>query len=177
MKQKKFLLGAFIVSFMAMGMSTFAAEPEAQPDESLEARLVESVASTQDVQIAEPVDPTVVTFDESVAMTSDEAAVMPRSIYGYAAKYTDPRTGSFFVNASGNGNSTGHFQITTHDFSGSPTITAAAYRPDGTFAGQITISGNGTKTISFSNAISGNYEIVYTVVGNVSGWISAWISS
>ena len=111
---------------------------------------------------------------ESIVAESTAAA---RSIYGYAAKYTNPLTGSFTVNASGSGNSTGHFQITTHDFPGSPTVNVVLRRPDGTVATQIYITGNGTKTVSFSNAVAGNYTITYTVLGSNGGWISAWVSS
>lgn len=106
-----------------------------------------------------------------------ETTATARSVYGYAAKYTNPMSGSFIVNASGGGNSTGHFQITTHDFSGSPSMNMVLYRPDGSYATQITISGNGTKTVSFSNAMAGDYKIVYSVLGSYGGWISAWVSS
>ncbi|MCI8481692.1 MAG: hypothetical protein HFJ27_00990 [Clostridia bacterium] len=112
---------------------------------------------------------------ESIVAESTAAA---RSVYGYAAKYTDSARGSFVINAPGSGNSTGYFQITTHDFSGSPVINAVLYRPDGTYANQIYITGNGTKTVSFSNAIPGNYEVVYGVEGNNNkGWVSGWVSS
>lgn len=115
--------------------------------------------------------------DGTSNLTENSKQVQTRSIYGYAAHDTNPTTGSFIVNAPGSGNSKGTFQVTTHGFTGSPVISASAYRPNGTFAAQIYINGNGTKTASFSNAIAGNYEIFYTVAGDVYGWISAWISS
>lgn len=108
---------------------------------------------------------------------SEDDGIMPLGIGGYSAKYTNPTNGHFYVDASGDGNGRGTFQITTHEFNGSPKITAVLYRPDGSYAAQIYIDGNGTKQVTFSNAVPGNYEIVYAVASNVGGWISAWVSS
>ncbi|MBO5478222.1 MAG: hypothetical protein J6A04_00600 [Clostridia bacterium] len=135
----------------------------AAPEDTVENRVVETI------------DADVTSISEELSEEAPSASA--RSIYGYAAQYTNPLRGSFTVNAPGSGNSTGTFQITTHDFSGSPTINAVLYRPDGSYATQIYISGNGTKTATFSNAVAGTYEIVYAVGGTNAGWISAWVSS
>lgn len=108
---------------------------------------------------------------------SEDDGIMPLGIGGYAAKYTNPTIGYFYVNAPGDGNGSGTFQITTHEFNGSPNINAVLYRPDGSYACEIYIDGNGTKTKGFSNAIPGNYKVVYSVSSNMGGWISAWVSS
>ena len=151
---------------MSSNMSAFAMEPKTEVSDVTEARLVET--STQDTQTGSPVE---------LLESSKDTAVTPQSIYGYAAKYTNPLKGSFTVTSSGSGNSTGSFQITTHDFPSAPTINAVLYRPDGSYAGQIYIDGNGTKSIRFSNAVAGTYTIVYSVLGVDGGWISAWVSS
>ncbi len=108
---------------------------------------------------------------------SEDDGIMPLGIGGYSAKYTNPTIGYFYVDAPGDGNGSGTFQITTHDFSTNPNINTVLYRPDGTCAGQIYITGNGTKQMRFSNAIPGTYKIVYSVSSDVGGWISAWVSS
>ena len=143
---------------IGMGVTAFAAESDA------------TMQSSSEVRSAEVTEP-------ALSTSEDNSNVEPRSIYGYAAKYTNPMSGSFTVNAPGSGNSRGTFQITTHDFPGSPIINAVLYRPDGSYACQIYIDGNGTKKAYFSNAIAGNYRIVYTVEGVNPGWISAWVSS
>lgn len=133
------------------------------------------IATSMPVMAAEPrcVEPT----ESVVVANNDEAGIMPMSIYGYAAKYTNPMSGSFVVNSPGSGNSRGTFQITTHDFPTNPSINAVLYRPDGTCAGQIYVTGNGTKSIRFSNAIPGDYTVIYAVDGTERGWISAWVTS
>lgn len=118
-----------------------------------------------------------VAVPEIVPQANEDAGIMPLGIGGYAAKYTNPVRGSFTVDASGDGNGSGTFQITTHEFNGSPNINTVLYRPDGSCAGEIYINGNGTKTLRFSNAIPGTYKIVYSVSSNMGGWISAWVSS
>lgn len=118
-----------------------------------------------------------VAVPEIVPQANEDDGIMPLGIGGYAAKYTNPEIGSFTVNASGDGNGSGTFQITTHEFNGSPNINTVLYRPDGSCAGEIYINGNGTKTLRFSNAIPGTYKIVYSVSSNMGGWISAWVSS
>lgn len=165
MKKRSFvaLLMAFLM--LASNMSILAATPETSSVKVPQARLVESV--TSDTQA-----------EASIGLeTSDDTTVTPRSIYGYAAKYTNPMEGSFTVSSSGSSSTRGTFQITTHDFPNSPAINAVLYRPDGTYACQIYINGNGTKSVSFSNAMPGTYKIVYGVDGVNGGWISAWVSS
>ena len=130
---------------------------------------------------AEPAQPALAENTSSDVVVAPQAnsdeGIMPLGIGGYAAKYTNPTNGSFTVNANGSGNGSGTFQITTHEFNGSPTINVVLYRPDGSYATQIYINGNGTKKATFSNAIPGTYEIVYGVAGVEGGWISAWVSS
>lgn len=153
-KTKRFL--AFLltlVMFASMNLTVFAAETS-QP------------ALTEDT-----------TAVNVASQANEDDGIMPYGIGGYAAKYTNPTNGSFTVTANGSGNGSGTFQITTHEFNGSPTINVVLYRPDGSYATQIYINGNGTKKATFSNAIPGTYEIVYGVAGVQGGWISAWVSS
>ena len=140
------------------------------------------VTNCMTVVAAEPTQPALaenvdVATPEITPQSNEDDGIMPLGIGGYAAKYTNPMRGSFTVTASGNGNGNGTFQITTHEFSTSPTITAVLYRPDGSYAAQIYIDGNGTKQANFSNAVPGTYEVVYAVAGSYGGWISAWVSS
>lgn len=130
---------------------------------------------------AEPAQPALAENTSSDVVVAPQAnsdeGIMPLGIGGYAAKYTNPLSGVFYVNASGDGNGSGTFQITTHEFNGSPTVTAVLYRPDGSLATRILITGNGTKKATFSTAVAGTYKIAYSVAGVEGGWISAWVSS
>lgn len=145
---------------VSMGTTAFAAEPTQRQQAVAE--------STVPVDVAVP---------EVAPQANDDKGVMPLGIGGYAAKYTNPLSGSFTVDAPGDGNGNGTFQITTHDFPTSPMISAVLYRPDGSLAARILITGNGTKKATFSNAVPGTYKIVYSVAGTNAGWISAWVSS
>lgn len=164
MKKNRFSLVTLLtlIMVMLMSMSVFAAEPTDRQ---------------QPVVAAETTEPLDVEVPEVAPQANDDYGIMPLGIGGYAAKYTNPLTGEFYVDASGDGNGSGTFQITTHDFPTSPTIGIALYRPNGTYAGGMTITGNGTKQMRFSNAVSGTYRVVYTVSGTNGGWISAWVSS
>lgn len=163
MKRKlRFSLVTLLTLVMLMNMSVFAAEPAQR-----QSAVAENTTATVDVAVPEV----------APQANDDEEGIIPLGIGGYAAKYTNPLTGHFYVDAPGDGNGSGTFQITTHDFPTSPTIHAVLYRPDGTYACEIYIDGNGTKTKGFSNAFSGRYEVVYSVSSNVGGWISAWVSS
>ena len=161
-KTRKFLgtLLTIALVFTSMSMTAFAAEPE-QP------AVTENTTVSEDVAIPE-VAPQANDGDEGI---------MPLGIGGYEAKYTNPLSGVFYVNAPGDGNGNGTFQITTHEFNGSPIVTAVLYRPDGTLAARILINGNGTDKKTFSNAVPGKYKIAYSVAGVEGGWISAWVSS
>lgn len=162
MKRKlRYGLVTLLTMVMLMNMSVFAAEP-AQRQQA-----VAEDVTTVDVAVPEV----------APQANSGDEGIMPLGIGGYAAKYTNPTIGYFYVDAPGDGNGSGTFQITTHDFPTSPTINAVLYRPDGTYACEIYIDGNGTKTKGFSNAIPGTYKVVYSVASNVGGWISAWVSS
>ena len=153
-KTKRFLAVLLtLVMFASMNLTVFAAETS-QP------------ALTEDT-----------TAVNVASQANEDDGIMPYGIGGYAAKYTDSMKGSFTVNANGSGNGSGTFQITTHEFSTTPAITAVLYRPDGSYATQIYINGNGTKKATFSNAVPGTYEVVYAVAGTHGGWISAWVSS
>lgn len=134
-------------------------------------------------EVQPPVDvdniSTMVEVAPEIASQTDNQneGIMPLGVGGYAAKYTDPTNGTFTINVTGSGSGSGTFQITTHEFANTPTITAVLYRPDGSYAAQIFINGNGTKTARLSNAVPGTYKVVYAVEGVYGGWISAWVSS
>lgn len=165
MKKRSFVALLMSILMLASNMSVLAATPETSSVKVPEARLVESVTS-------------VIQADAPIGLeTPDNTTVTPRSIYGYAAKYTNPMYGSFTITTSGSSGSSGTLQITTHDFSGSPTVNISLYRPDGTYATGLSIVGNGTKTARFSNAPAGTYTVYYGVEGTNSGWISGWVSS
>lgn len=150
---------AIAMLFTSMSMTAFAAEEQFP------------VVTDQ----TQAVDASVPEF--ALQANSGNEDIMPLGIGGYAAKYTNSMTGSFTVNASGDGNGSGTFQITTHDFPTSPIIGVALYRPNGTYAGEMVLNGNETKQMRFSNAIPGTYKVIYTVSGTNGGWISAWVSS
>ena len=164
MKKNRFSLVTLLtlIMVMLMNVNVLAAEPTDRQ---------------QPVVAAETTEPLDVEVPEVAPQANDDYGIMPLGIGGYAAKYTNPLTGSFTVDASGDGNGRGTFQITTHDFPTSPTITTVLYRPDGSCAGEMYISGNGTKQMHFSNAMAGTYTVIYSVNSNVGGWISAWVSS
>ncbi len=145
---------------LASNMSVLAATPETSSVKVPKARLVKS--TTLDTQVEVPIQGTTVT---------------PRSIYGYAAKYTNSASGSFTVSTSGSSNSNGTLQIQTHDFTGDSDVIITLYRPDGSYATELSVPANRTKSISFKNAIPGTYTIYYSVEGIHRGWISAWVSS
>lgn len=109
--------------------------------------------------------------------TGSDTVLLPRSIYGYAADYTDYKIGSFSVNAPGSSTTTGHATIKTSDFgSSTQVVLVSIYRPDGTLAkGNVRMTGNQEKVVSFTNAQPGNYNIAYSVDGNYKGWIHCWI--
>lgn len=162
MKKTRRFLATLLTMVMLVSMGTTAFAAEAQPKQPAVAE------STVPVDVAVP---------EVAPQANYDEGIMPLGIGGYAAKYTNPINGSFTVDAPGDGNGSGTFQITTHDFSTSPAITAVLYRPDGSYACQIYITGNGTKQAKFSNAVPGTYTVVYGVASDVRGWISAWVSS
>lgn len=111
---------------------------------------------------------------EEVVTTS---AVAPRSIYGYAAKYTDYFVDTFTVNAPGSSTATGHATIKSSDFSSSSVIIYVnIYRPDGSRAvTNAKLTGNQEKVVSFTNAQPGTYTVSYSVTGTVKGWMHCWI--
>lgn len=114
---------------------------------------------------------------EHMTESGTDSVLLPRSIYGYAADYTDYDAGSFTVNAPGSATSTGHATIKSSDFSSSSVlIYVTIYRPDGTRAvTNAKLTGNQEKVVSFTNAQPGNYKVVYSVDGTVKGWIHCWI--
>lgn len=164
MKKNRFSLVTLLtlIMVMLMNVNVLAAEPTDRQ---------------QPVVAAETTEPLDVEVPEVAPQANDDYGIMPLGIGGYAAKYTDPQRGTFYVDSPGTGNGSGTFQITTHEFPGNPKITAVLYRPDGSYATQIYIDGNGTKKATFSNAVPGTYKVVYGVEGTVCGWISAWVSS
>lgn len=109
--------------------------------------------------------------------TVTTSAAAPRSIYGYAADYTDYEADSFTVNAPGSSTATGHATIKTSDFGSSTQIVyVSIYRPDGTRAvTNAKLTGNQEKVVSFTNAQPGNYTVAYAVNGVYKGWVHCWI--
>lgn len=163
MKKTRRFLATLLTMVMLVSMGTTAFAAEAQPQQPA---VAENTTVAEDVAVP-----------EVAPQANDDEGIMPLGIGGYAAKYTNPTIGYFYVDAPGDGNGSGTFQITTHDFPTSPNINAVLYRPDGSYACQIYIDGNGTKQARFSNAVPGTYKVVYSVSSNVGGWISAWVSS
>lgn len=154
MKRKKFL-STFLVVVLAMSMSlsVFAAEP------------TNSFATEQ--ILAESSE----TTDQAV---SEQSA---RSVYGYAADYTDNEADYFYVNATGSYALAGGVTLKSSDFSSSTQIIYVnVYRPDGTLAiSNVKLTGNEEKKITFTNAKVGNYKVVYNVGGIHKGWIHCWV--
>lgn len=126
------------------------------------------------VAAAEPKDTQQAVVEDVVG---DAASAGTRSIYGYAADYTDNPNGNFTVNAPGSTTSTGHATIKTLDFGSSTIITyVSIYRPDGTLAkSNVKLTGNQEVVVSFTNAQPGNYKVAYAVNGVYTGWIHCWI--
>lgn len=156
MKRKTRKILASVLSMLllfAMSTTAFAAESVSVPAEAT------AVATRQAPEVALP------------------ASVEGRSIYGYAADYTDDDAGRFTVNAPGSATSTGHATIKTSDFSSSSVIIyVSIYRPDGTLAkSNVRLTGNQETVVSFSNAQPGNYTVSYAVTGTVQGWVHCWI--
>lgn len=143
-----------VACIMAMNITVFAAQPTAT-----------NSATTESTAVSAP----------TVALPASVAAT--RSIYGYAADYTDYQSGRFTVNAPGSATSTGHATLKTSDFGSSTQIVGVSiYRPDGTLAkGDIRLTGNQEKVVSFSNAQPGNYTVGYSVNGVYKGWVHCWI--
>jgi hypothetical protein len=148
MAKKRFLAVLLvIVCVLNMSMSVFAAE-----------QTTNAVTDDVNFDVTEPATP----------------EVTPRSIYGYAAKYTSPSTGSFTVDAPGSGNVTGA-TITTTDFS-SEWIYVRILNPDGTCVVSNTkLVGNTEVVKSFSKGTAGTYTVYYTVYGSGCGWLHVWI--
>ena len=174
MKKRNFvaLLMAFLM--MSSNMSVLAAEatePAMQPSDD-----VIVIDVTDDgMQLADGQD---IDDGEIVIVNADDTeGVMPLSaVRGYAAKYTNPTKGTFSINVSGGSSSSAYLQVAAREFANSPVINVVLYRPDGSYAGQVYLSGNGTKSIRFSNATSGTYTGAYGVEGTYGGWLDFWIS-
>lgn len=167
MKKLRKLFATLLTMAMLVSMGTTAFAAEAEPKQP---------AVAESTAVVDAVSPEIEVAPQANGGNEDDG-IMPLGIGGYAAKYTDPQRGTFYVDSPGTGNGSGTFQITTHEFPGNPKITAVLYRPDGSYATQIYIDGNGTKKATFSNAVPGTYKVVYGVEGTVCGWISAWVSS
>lgn len=157
MKKRRKFLAAFLslVLAMAMNLSVFAAEPASVPEP--ETVTVES--------------------SESISKIAIPASVSAaRSIYGYAADYTDASTGSFTVNAPGSATSSGGITLKSTDFPSGTQIYVSVKRPDGTNAKtDISLVGNTEVVKTFSNAQAGTYTVYYTVYGSGKGWLHCWI--
>ena len=157
---------------LASNMSVLAAEPAIQPSSD---DVIVIDITDEGIQLAEGQD---VDDNEVVIVNADdEAGIMPLSeVRGYAAKYTNPTKGTFTINVSGGSSNTAYMQVAAREFTNSPVINVVLYRPDGSYAGQIYLTGNGTKSIRFSSANSGTYTAAYLVEGDYSGWVDLWIS-
>ena len=193
-KLRKFLVTLSIVCLMASNMSVLAAEPANDSVSTVDENVSTSVAvDTVDSSVTATSllypsgrilgeraltlagkQMTEVTF---ATESGSDTVILPRSIYGYAADYTDHTSDTFTVNAPGSSTSTGHATIKTSDFgSSTQVIIVSIYRPDGTLAkGNIRMTGNQEKVVSFSNAQPGNYTVGYAVDGTFKGWIHCWI--
>lgn len=114
---------------------------------------------------------------ESNITITESASVGARSIYGYAADYTDSEFGNFTVSAPGSYSLTGHATLKTSDFGSSTQIIyVSIYRPDGSLAvSDVKMTGNQEKVVSFVNAQPGNYTVAYNVSGVYKGWVHCWI--
>lgn len=114
---------------------------------------------------------------ESDVTITESASVGARSIYGYAADYTDSEFDNFIVSAPGSYSLTGHATLKTSDFGSSTQIVyVSIYRPDGTLArGNVKLTGNQEVVVSFTNAQPGNYTVGYSVSGVYKGWVHCWI--
>lgn len=140
-------------------------------------------AEKTDVVKAETNSKQVVLADtlSNIADTAKTTAVTPRAsgIYGYAAGYIGSSTGSFTVNATGTGTSTGGLSIKTHGFSSSSVqVEVTLRRPDGSAAKTVILTGNTMKEdISFSNAPSGTYTVSVAIHGTPGGYVSTWVFS
>lgn len=151
-KRKNFL--AVLLTFalaMSLNLSAFAAEP---------AVVAESKVATT----------------ESSSEIALPASVQPRSIYGYAADYTDASTGSFTVDAPGSATSSGGITLKSTDFPSGTQIYVSIKRPDGTNAKtDISLVGNTEVVKTFTSAQAGTYTVYYTVYGSGKGWLHCWI--
>lgn len=145
------LLLALVLS-LSMGTTVFAAEPNVAPEEAM----VEK---------------------EAVGLAQNAAMASARSIYGYAASYTNSSMGSFYVNATGSSSGSGGFTIESYSFSSSTVkIAITLCRPDGSEAKTVTLTGNQkVENLSFSNAPAGRYRVDYYVFGSAKGWLGAWV--
>lgn len=145
------LLLALVLS-LSMGTTVFAAEPNVAPEEAM----VEK---------------------EAVGLAQNAAMASARSIYGYAASYTNSSMDSFYVNATGSSSGSGGFTIESYSFpSNTVKIAITLYRPDGTKALNASLTGNQKiENLSFSNAMPGNYRVNYVVYGSSKGWLGAWV--
>lgn len=116
---------------------------------------------------------------EATAESPEEASTyaMNRSVYGYAADYTDNEADNFYVNATGSYALTGGATIKSSDFASSTQITyVSIYRPDGSLAvSNVKLTGNQEKVVNFTNAQVGTYTVAYNVGGVNKGWIHCWI--
>ena len=158
--------GNFLTRFLALALAfPFIITSNAPAVMAAESAPAATSVTTENTKVTPPE----VDLPASVAMA--------RSIYGYAADYTDYQSGSFTVNAPGSGTSTGHATLKTSDFgSSTQEIYVSIYRPDGTLAkGDVKLTGNQEKVVSFSNAQAGTYTVAYSVNGVYKGWVHCWI--
>ena len=184
MKRKhRKILGSLLSMLLLFAMSTtsFAAEPTspatpvAQTSATAqEAELVEFQTLSQGIVSQKQIGAQQYLVEYKTASGTD-TVVLPRSIYGYAADYTDYTNGYFDISVPGSGNSTGA-TIKSTDFPSGTTIYVSLIGPGNvTIKSNIKLTGNMETYISFSNCSAGTYRLVYSVYGSGQGWLHCWV--
>ena len=148
---------------MSSSMSVLAAEatePAMQPSDD-----VIVIDVTDDgMQLADGQD---IDDGEVVIVNADDTeGVMPLSaVRGYECIHASGAAGTKYITASGGSSNYGYMQITVREYTGNgnPLVSVSLYRPDGSYAGYVSLNVNdGTRSVRFNTAVSGTYKAVWS---------------
>lgn len=197
------LLVATLSTAMLLGssMTVFAAEPQntepidvamvSPTDEAVTEMVdingakVNSKVADQVAGLVESAEASAMAEDPNAAAVSAETVAeladvyaTPRSVSGFGYTDTVGTINTFYVPVSGSYSSSAHITIKTEHASTSTTESYfSIFRPDGTaIKTDVKLTGNNEKQFSFSNAPTGNYKVIVTVIpGTVSVRADCWV--
>ena len=148
---------------MSSSMSVLAAEatePAMQPSDDVIVIDVTDdgmrLADGQDIDDGEVV----------IVNADDTEGVMPLSaVRGYECIHASGSAGTAYINTSGGSSNSAYMQVTVREYTGNgdPMVTVTLYRPDGSYAGYVSLNvSTRTKSVRFNTAVSGKYRVAWS---------------